>query len=160
MTSRIKGIWTNEAVKARFRELLAAKNPFSVIARTLNAEFGCALTRNAVIGKAHRLGLYNGRSRETASGHPFSPNQPRQSRAFVFKKRPLSESKLPQPYVPPAVAEDPTEYHCTIFDLTNVTCRWPLGKWNEPAKLFCGDPTADLSFNRPYCRVHARRARD
>ena len=156
MTGQIRGLWTNEDAVARFRGLLAAKEHFSTIAAIMNAEFRCALTRNAVIGKAGRMGLTNGRGK--GSSIRTDRDKPKVNRrgGFIAKPSP-DESALPLPWQEIAPSEATA---CTLFDLTNETCRWPLGGPTEPAKLFCGDPTADLSTKRPYCRVHARRAAD
>jgi GcrA cell cycle regulator len=61
----------------------------------------------------------------------------------------------------PAVAGTaprPSAPGCSILDLTNASCRWPL----EPAGLadprYCGEPSADLSARTPYCAAHMRAA--
>ncbi len=156
----VRGLWTNEAAVARFKELLVAKETYSAIASIMNAEFGCHLTRNATIGKAHRMGLNNGRGKGfgvgvTGQHIPRRQKKPAMPRTFHHSTNRPPESELPHPFIPTPEA---AEHHCTIFELTNETCRWPLGQWNEPAKLFCGDQSADLYLHRPYCAAHMRRA--
>lgn len=39
----------------------------------------------------------------------------------------------------------------TIDRMTADACRWPLGAFDEPARVFCGAP---VSPERPYCPAH------
>jgi hypothetical protein len=46
----------------------------------------------------------------------------------------------------------------SLLELTNESCRWPIG---DPAKKsfhFCGEPGADLAQGVPYCERHRQRA--
>jgi hypothetical protein len=46
---------------------------------------------------------------------------------------------------------------CSIFDLRNESCRFPVGPLHDPATLFCGAPAADLAAGMPYCSKCAPR---
>lgn len=97
--------WTDERVE-KLRELWGAGKSASEIADELGN-----VSRNAVIGKAHRLGL---------SGRP-SP----------IKSKPGGKAKA-APKEPPGV---------TILTLTERMCRWPIGDPKEPGFCFCGKPS-------------------
>jgi GcrA cell cycle regulator len=153
----IENIWTDERV-ARLRVLMdEAELSCSLVAQ----ELGGGLTRNAVIGKCHRLGI------------PITANAPRGGDARVKKKaKRLAAAKaaavtvtknLPPP--PPSVVaaisvllpEEPRpDGTVTIMGLTNETCRWPL--LEHPPQLYCGKREADVSGGIPYCEEHSMQA--
>jgi len=119
--------WTDERV-VDLKRYAAAGFSASQIADQLGG-----LTRNAVIGKARRASIHITNYEE---------------------KRELG--RLPEPRKRPQYAPDPTDprqrYTCTIMDLADAACRWPLG---EPAHdmLYCGAPT---DGHNSYCGWHAR----
>lgn len=106
-------------------------------ASQIAAEFG--LTRNAIIGKVHRLGLEKrGRGQNMA-------RRPRTVRTTPFKALPAIVKSVPlppEPELPPSCAP------VTLMQLEDRQCRWPVGD------LYCGAP-ADKSW----CTYHARLAR-
>lgn len=52
-------------------------------------------------------------------------------------------------------AADHTGAHpVTLMDLTNTTCRWPIGDPGTPEFRFCGGPSNNIA-GRPYCAHHA-----
>jgi hypothetical protein len=112
-------------------------------ASQIGAKFG--ITRNAVIGRARRMGLDH---RTTA---------PRIIKDQRDKPR-VAPIRKPPPEVVLAVIEQlrpPIKpgKRVSLYDLTNAHCHWPIG---EPAELmFCGAHKAD---NGPYCPAHARQA--
>lgn len=86
-------------------------------------------TRNAIMGKAMRIGLPHKRDR----------------RAFVPSLPPT-----PPPDDPIATCEQPHDIARIAFSqLTAHTCRWPV-QWG-----FCGDTPID---GKPYCAHHCSRA--
>ena len=88
------------------------------------------VTRNAVIGKAHRMGL---------SGRPSPIQRNVKPRNKVVK--------LPQ--------DKPVDGGIKMMELSARTCRWPLGDPKESDFSFCGcAPVPGL----PYCPEHAARA--
>ncbi len=131
--------WTDERVeqlKSLWTEGLSA----SQIARTLGG-----VTRNAVIGKVHRLGLA-GRASPARIERPRLPSAPR------LNIRPHAPE-------PPVVEEEPIVLDdgnfATVLTINNAMCRWPIGDPSENAFHFCGHKPKNGS---PYCEAHARKA--
>jgi len=131
--------WTDERVeqlKSLWTEGLSA----SQIARVLGN-----VTRNAVIGKVHRLGLA-GRATPARVERPRLPSAPRIS---VRNHTAL----------PPVVEEDPILLDdgtfATVLTINDRMCRWPIGDPSENEFHFCGHKPKTGS---PYCEAHARKA--
>jgi GcrA cell cycle regulator len=103
------------------------------------------VTRNAVIGKVHRLGLA-GRASPSRSERPRLPMAPKVSM---------------RAHVPPApiVEEDPLTFddgsHATVLTINDRMCRWPIGDPSADEFHFCGRSPKNGS---PYCEAHARKA--
>ncbi|MDI4667129.1 GcrA family cell cycle regulator, partial [Xanthobacter autotrophicus] len=57
----------------------------------------------------------------------------------------------------PAPADNvvPMAQRCTIMNLTESTCRWPIGEPGKENFHFCG---ARSNPGTPYCTTHARMA--
>jgi GcrA cell cycle regulator len=153
--------WTDERV-----ELLKKLWSDGLSASRIAAEIG-GVTRNAVIGKVHRLGL-SGRAKAT----PPAGQRPRKVRppAHVLRSvRPQVRGNtalaraLPayaleaEAEAEPEVVENviPLGQRCSLLQLTAETCRWPIGDPGTPDFFFCGGkPVGDL----PYCAYHAHMA--
>jgi GcrA cell cycle regulator len=148
--------WTDERVdllKRLWSEGLSA----SQIAGRLGS-----VTRNAVIGKVHRLGL-SGR----ATTSRMKSHRPRARMANVKRqvKPRFAQTGNPavralymdaEAYVAPAEEiEIPLAERKTIQTLTECSCRWPIGDPQTSEFHFCGRNKVPLL---PYCEVHARRA--
>jgi GcrA cell cycle regulator len=135
-------------------------------------------SRNAVIGKLHRLGIVKSRS----IGQRAYINKPSLSQGekiakglqdFATAKRINTQKKhklrvkLPEDEAPPIAPEIsntlgaafdaaiPLEERRTLLELTSFTCRWPIGSPTEKDFYFCGGQT-DLVH--VYCRHHTMRA--
>jgi GcrA cell cycle regulator len=121
------------------------------------------VTRNAVIGKVHRLGL-SGRA-TTSRMKSHRPRARSQVTKRLMKPRfaNLGNPALRQlylgdtePYVPSA--EElviPLAERRSIQTLTEACCRWPIGDPQQPDFHFCGKKKV---VGLPYCEFHARRA--
>lgn len=146
--------WTDERVD-QLRKLWMEGLSASQIANTL----GEGVTRNAVIGKVHRLGL-SGRVKAPSSAKPrVRRSQSRQPRAH----RPnggggmhgnTALSYAPRPYTAPRPAEDvvvPLSDPITIMELREDTCRFPLGDPSTPEFRYCGGKS---EAGIPYCPFH------
>jgi hypothetical protein len=48
-----------------------------------------------------------------------------------------------------------TSRACSLLDLTEDTCRWPVGDVGEPGFFFCGQPPLQ---GAPYCGLHCGKA--
>jgi GcrA cell cycle regulator len=125
-----------EQLKTLWTEGLSA----SQIARALGG-----VTRNAVIGKVHRLGLA-GRA---------SPSRAERPRVSV-PKAPSMRTHVPPP---PVVEEDPLQLadgnFATVLTISDRMCRWPIGDPAATEFHFCGRSPKSGS---PYCEAHARKA--
>ena len=119
------------------------------------AELGAGLSRNAVIGKVHRLGLTT--RREVLFYGTAKPKRQRPSRP-AFWRAPLIVSAEPPP--PPSIedADIPLTQRLSLLELQNHNCCWPVGEGRDV--FFCGSPEADCLGGRPYCHGHMARARN
>jgi len=55
-----------------------------------------------------------------------------------------------------ATVPPPEMRRCSLLELDDGQCRWPVGDWRRVATLFCGGNAVSGS---PYCRHHLRMAR-
>lgn len=120
----------------------------SKIAKSL----GGGITRSAVCGKVHRLGLSETRQ------EPASPNrgaaQPRKTRPTPPRRSP------PVPAGPIAVARPVVTALVTSSERRDVvrlgqSCAWPMGDPGTSSFRFCA---ADVVPGRQYCGDHCRKA--
>lgn len=112
------------------------------------------VSRNAVIGKIHRLGLSSGRPAGAPARancpprarHPRGPTQRRLLR-LAYAQAPLD-----------AIMSDVVVislHPCSLVDIDHHQCRWPIGDPATPNFLFCGN---DAIRGFAYCVGHARMA--
>ncbi|HMK90684.1 MAG TPA: GcrA family cell cycle regulator [Methylocystis sp.] len=156
--------WTEERVEL-LRKLWREGRSAAQVAAAL----GSGVTRNAVIGKIHRLGLAD---RSSVTGVASSAPRVRAARApraqtaaaactagpaaavlgnvalalapqFAVVADPLTQSEV----VVPITAR------VTLMDLREAMCRWPLGDPSTPDFRFCGVKSRPGSG--PYCSHHA-----
>lgn len=126
--------WTDERV-ALLKKLWGEGKTAAEIAKELGG-----VTRNAVIGKAHRLKLSNRLS-------PIQQNNKKPVAKAVEEKQP-----------PRKIANDPPPMDMKIkgvslAELKEKMCRWPIGDPKDPDFRFCGcQSVAGL----PYCGEHAK----
>lgn len=105
-----------------------------------------ACSRNAVIGKVHRLGL-------AGRDPPSRPTRPaRPVRLGVDRPRP-QRSPRPLPRVHAVPASEATGL-ATMQTLSRHGCHWPIGEPNAPDFTFCGRDRC----RGAYCEDHALRA--
>ena len=142
--------WTDERV-----ELLKKLWADGLSASQIAAELG-GITRNAVIGKVHRLGL-SGRAKTPSTSAP-RPRKPRSSGQMIRVSRPAVRGNTALAYEyevepEPQLLEIPLEQRKTLLQLNEHTCRWPVGDPGGGEFYFCGgDSTNEL----PYCSYHCR----
>jgi len=140
---------------------------------------GGGVTRNAVIGKVHRLKLSGrarpanaatrarpvSRSRRTATSSSASSTSARAKKrtnatapatigATALKQE---EEALNNIDVAPETKElfIPENERLTLLDLTEDSCKWPIGDPLNPDFHFCGRHSLE---NKPYCEFHSKRA--
>ena len=145
--------WTDDRV-ALLRRLWEDGQSASKIAAQLGG-----VTRNAVIGKVHRLGLA-GRARGGEEGQVAAPPSKiveiETAIAVVETQAPEPVAILSHRPTPPVPAPEPValqvSQRVTIMDLRESMCRWPLGDPTTPEFRFCG---ARSITGLPYCTHHA-----
>jgi GcrA cell cycle regulator len=117
-------IWTDDEIAA-----LTAMWTRGATAREISKRLN--RSRNAVIGKAKRLGI----------------NQP-------VKPEPIIVVVPPAPKPPPPPRAPKAEHYVPFASLGPRSCYYPVGKHrDEPPDGFCGDPTHK---HLPYCERHAK----
>jgi GcrA cell cycle regulator len=151
--------WTDERVEL-LKKLWSEGLSASQIAGRLGG-----VTRNAVIGKVHRLGLSGRATTSRIKSHRPRPREATAAKRIVRPARPAvaGNPTVRALYTPdtepfsPAIEElvIPLSERRTIQTLTGSCCRWPIGDPQLAEFHFCGkDKVAGL----PYCEHHARRA--
>ena len=131
--------WTDEKV-AKLRELWGKGNTASQIAEIIGG-----ISRNAVIGKAHRLNLSAKiKTRTATSNHTFENSldakniKTRRGRKSKFKSLIIEKDFEP---------ENPKQ----LEELDESCCKWPIGHPDEKSFYFCGRSSLkDFS----YCKLH------
>lgn len=132
--------WNQERVR-QLETLYRDGLSFSLIA----ADIG--VTRNAAIGKAHRMKLPKRVEIVQCKAYDRSKavRSPRRGtfRSVAIKTK---SSEIVPNY----------DYNCTIYELRDTSCRWPLWGASTPHahRLYCGVPDASVSKDVPYCRRH------
>ncbi|MEO0821662.1 MAG: GcrA family cell cycle regulator [Pseudomonadota bacterium] len=178
--------WTDERVE-KLKELWNEGMSASKIAKELGG-----VTRNAVIGKVHRLGLSNRTAPPTAAPQGAMVDEPAPEKAVaepepeaeieetgpVPDEAPVAAEIAPLPTVPrrePAVRDatqprppglpTPEEENAratlaeiekmarrlSLLELTERTCKWPIGDPTDDDFHFCGLPVVP---GKPYCEHH------
>ena len=142
--------WTEERVEC-LKKLWLDGISASQIAKQLGG-----VTRNAVIGKVHRLGL-SGRATPSQPARPVfkaprparpvsaAPMLPRRVAAPAPIAAPVSEAPLP------ALVEE--RGSATVLTLGSHMCKWPIGDPSTDDFSFCGKRAGNEG---PYCVEHAR----
>lgn len=181
--------WTDERVET-LKRMWAEGQSASQIAKELGG-----VTRNAVIGKVHRLGLSN-RTEEPAESAPTPEAKPAPQpaaaapapepkpapapepapkpeaaaapeptnvvQAVNFNRRPIVPAGQPLPPQPSANEISPEALasvreiekrarKLTLMELTERTCKWPIGDPATDKFWFCGLPSV---AGKPYCEAH------
>ena len=102
------------------------------------------VTRNAVIGKVHRLGL-SGRASPSRPGRAPRISAPRTAR--IARSRPPPRLQVRQAV--PVVLEGPGLV-ADMSELRAHMCKWPIGDPKAAGFSFCG-----RAAEGPYCPSHA-----
>ena len=129
--------WTDEKVN-KLKELWGKGHTASQIAQILGDT-----TRNAVIGKAHRLKLEARAPSKQISQNSNQTKQVRKTSQPLSRRARFQALLLDKNFQ----AEDPK----SLEELSDKTCRWPIGHPNEKGFYFCGR-TSLKDFS--YCRLH------
>lgn len=143
--------WTQEAIE-RLQALWAEGHSTAEIGRRMG------ISKNAVVGKAHRLNLSARPSpiRRDSQPRVERPRVPRATpRRDVMRMpspaAPVQRQAAPTPAVPKAVAA-PTLVRSSFQRSGQRNCCWPLGEPGSPDFRFC---SAEGLAGKPYCAAHA-----
>jgi len=181
--------WTDERVEL-LKKMWGEGQSASQIAKELGG-----VTRNAVIGKVHRLGLSNRTNGTPAPAKPEAP-KPAAKPDPKARQKPPAKADAPRPVEDPAPepeeAEDSAPKNVTplrrqiipagqplppqpsanevspealakvseiekkarkltLMELTERTCKWPVGDPATDNFWFCGLP---VQPGKPYCEAH------
>jgi GcrA cell cycle regulator len=142
--------WTEELI-ARLRALWAEGHSTAEIGRRMG------ISKNAVVGKAHRLEL-------PARPSPIQRSEAAPRRAGSEVRRPsrpalppeprregLGEHFAERPAAPPLRAVQPTPRSSG----RSMPCCWPIGEPGSPGFRFCDEPAV---ASKPYCEAHVQLA--
>jgi len=151
--------WTEERIA-----LLTKLWSEGLSASQIAAELGGGMSRNAVLGKAHRLGLVRHETKGPSTPRPPKPPRPLDASASaepLVRQAPpsvpvvVSEPPAAQPAGTPPEQKvtAPLSKKVTIMELRETMCRFPLGDPTTPEFRFCG---AQASTGLPYCTHHAQ----
>ena len=118
-------VWTDERLE-ELKKLWAQGLSISQIGEALG------VSRNAIAGKAHRMGL---------------PKRP----------SPISKPKAEKPKVQPVVEEQDLPLRLELRQLvwSRSKCCWPTGDPKKNGFVFCGDTVVP---GKPYCLPHCKEA--
>ena len=144
--------WTEDRVGA-LKKLWLEGQSASQIAKQL----GGGVTRNAVIGKVHRLGLSGRAAPSQPARATFRPARPRPTQPTQAPSAPRRiEAVQPRPTAP--VAPTPVERApeqpgtATVLTLGAHMCKWPIGDPSSRELSFCGRRASE----GVYCVEHAQ----
>ena len=136
--------WTGTRTE-RLKQLWAEGHSASEIAALLGW-----VTRNAVIGKVHRLGLAGRKTTSRQSVRRTSPRRHGSGRAGL-REAPARFVRPASP-LPPAPPPPVAALMLPLRQLRADQCRWPIGDPKEACFGFCGCQKAP---GAPYCGHHA-----
>lgn len=165
--------WTDERVET-LKRMWNEGQSASQIAKELGG-----VTRNAVIGKVHRLGLSNRTSGTPSKSAPDTEEKvdakpaetvpapaPAEARDTpkppIPMRKPIVPAGQPLPPQPSANEISPealatvrevekTAKRISLMELTERTCKWPIGDPATDDFWFCG---LSVQPGKPYCEAH------
>ena len=131
--------WTEEKV-AKLKELWGKGNTASQIAEIIGG-----ISRNAVIGKAHRLNLSAKIKTRTATSNRNFENSldEKNTKSKRIRRNRFKSLIIDKDFEP----ENPKH----LEELDENSCKWPIGHPDEKSFYFCGRSSLkDFS----YCKLH------
>lgn len=128
--------WTDERV-ALLKKMWGEGKTAAEIAKELGG-----VTRNAVIGKAHRLKLSNRLS-------PIQQNNKKPAAKPVEEKKPVAKKKAANDIA----LSDMNITGVSMGELKDKMCRWPIGDPKDEDFRFCG---CQSIAGLPYCGEHSK----
>ena len=147
--------WTDDRIE-ELRRMWAEGLSASQIAGALGG-----VTRNAVIGKIHRLGL-SGRVKasprpatRTVQSKPVARQRTAAPRVMAVGSAAVKVVESAYDVAPePVIEAQVVPLHTTVslLDLSANRCRWPIGDPADAKFAFCGGRT---EMGETYCKAHA-----
>ena len=140
--------WTDERV-----ELLKSRFAAGLSCREIASDIG--VSRNAVIGKLSRLNLSrekSGDARRPARKDAVKGHRPRTVPRLQYQ---MLLTLYGEPH--PAAGDEPihNEHCCSLLELSEQRCRWPISTPGLADFCFCGNTPVE---GLPYCAGHTRLA--
>ena len=129
-------LWTDEK-----KEMLRMAWDEGLPASTIAEKLGDGVSRNAVIGKAHRMGL------------PARPSPVKGAEGEAVESAVLEDgTTAPKPRAAAKPRVKPVKVQLTsLLELSERVCKWPIGHPGDSDFHFCGKPS-NPGF--PYCGEH------
>lgn len=140
--------WTDERI-----ELLKRHFEAGLSCREIAADIG--VSRNAVIGKLSRLNLTRGRAVDDRKDQDrgFAPARTR--RAVPRLQYEMLATIYGETDGPAVAGPIDEANRCSLLELSENRCRWPISTPGEDDFCFCGNTAPD---GQPYCAGHSRLA--
>ena len=149
--------WTDEKIAELKRLWLEGKS---------TGEIGkiIGMSKNAVVGKAHRLGLESRpspikRNEDAESVKAQAPKASKEEKPVKAGKAEKGDSANKVAEVGSvarkASSKGDGDKGVTLVDLNMHTCRWPIGDPKDPDFHFCGK---EVELGKPYCEEHLAQA--
>jgi hypothetical protein len=140
--------WNEEQVKSLIQKFEDGLS-FSVIAERISAEFNEEISRNAAIGKLHRLGYRRTNLDDIKVKKEHKKREPKTNghcNYFLKKKEFKPKEELPNSVdcVEPSITTQ-----CSLLELRSNQCHWPIGA--KPPFMYCGYVTVN---GTSYCKYH------
>ena len=138
--------WTDDRI-----ELLKQHFEAGLSCREIAADIG--VSRNAVIGKLSRLNLTRGRTVDERKVKDKS--SARATRAVPRLQYALLATIYGEADTPVIAGPIEEANRCSLLELSENRCRWPISTPGEDDFCFCGNTAPD---GQPYCTGHSRLA--
>ena len=140
--------WTDERI-----ELLKRHFEAGLSCREIAADIG--VSRNAVIGKLSRLNLTRGRTVDDRKVHDRGPAPGRARRAVPRLQYEMLATIYGETDAPVVTGPIDEANRCSLLELSENRCRWPISSPGEDDFCFCGNVAPD---GHSYCVGHSRLA--
>jgi GcrA cell cycle regulator len=130
-------VWTDTVI-TDLKSLTTEGFSAGAIAGKLSEKYGVLLSRNAILGKCHRLGIRRER-----------PTRPVAVPKTITSKPKASPKLSPHPFVPRVV--ELASLNLPFVEWRRGQCMFACGNDEDGGHLFCGHPVA---AEKPYCAHH------